>query len=295
MNIVIIGSSGFIGRYIYKELQERYSNIDITGVSSVDVDLTQPTSVSKLTEIINEDTVLIVCAAIKKQLGDSIVLLNENLKIANNLAETLVRQTIKKLIYFSSAAVYGEDIHNTRISEQTIPCARSYYGVGKISTEALLTKVLSDKKNDQIIILRAPLIYGEGDKSLGYGPTGFTYKAIKNDTITLWGNGSELREFIYVDDVAYIVGDLVNKNFSGVLNLISGTSYSFERVLNLLQENVEYPLLVQQKERSKSKVDNIYCAKKFRELFPSFQFTTLEQGLQKTIADMSKNRRLPHE
>jgi len=292
---VILGHSGFIGRYIEAELRVNYPLDNIVGISSRQVDLTCEKSSELLFEYLDNNTVLIVCSAIKKQLGDSLDLFNENVKMASCLAKILSVQTIKKLIYFSSTSVYGEDINNTHISESTLTTARTYYGASKIASEAVLTKVFAEHDNSQLVIIRAPLIYGHGDNTLGYGPTLFTHHAIGNIDITLWGDGEELREFIYVEDIAKIVSELVSVQFSGVLNTVSGQSYSFAMILKLLKDNDDFSFDINQKERSKSKIDHAFCAARFYQLLPTFQFTPLSLGLEKTIARTTMEKGIVNE
>ena len=78
----------------------------------------------------------------------------------------------------------------------------------KFTAENLLTKVCIEN-NIKLIKVRPPLIYGKDDLSRGYGPTGFTYKAMDNEEIVLWGDGSEYREFVYIDDVCLSVRECV--------------------------------------------------------------------------------------
>ena len=48
--------------------------------------------------------------------------------------------------FFSSSAVYGEDIHNTHITEETPVCPTSYYGLAKYTAERLYAKTIGSQK-----------------------------------------------------------------------------------------------------------------------------------------------------
>ena len=132
-----------------------------------------------------------------------------------------------------------------------------------------------------LVILRPPLVYGKDDLSQGYGPTGFTYKALNNEEIILWGDGSEFREFIYVDDVGKMVSQIINSNYSGILNLVSGISYTYEEILTLLRQILGMNIRVVSRERSKEKVDHHYSSKLIRDLMKDFSFTSIDDGLKK--------------
>jgi UDP-glucose 4-epimerase len=283
MNLVVLGHRGFIGQHVFEHLKKAYPDALIIGLSSDEVDLTTKSGAADLSRYLNPDTVLVMCAAIKKQLGDSLGIFKENLQIVENLCFNLLQNPIRQLIYFSSAAVYGEDVHNVNISENTPITPRSYYGISKVTAENLLTKVFQDNQNGTLSIVRPPLIYGLGDMSKGYGPAGFIDKMLKNEDITLWGDGCEKREFVYVVDMAKLVGLMVEQNFSGVLNPVSGTSHTFQDILTCLHQRIDTSSTITCNPRSKDKVDNVFCAKKLRQQFPSFSFTSLEQGLKEAI------------
>ena len=133
--------------------------------------------------------------------------------IINNFCRTVSRMSPQKIMYFSSASVYGEDVvYSEKISEKTPIQPSTYYGIAKYTAERLLEKTCTENKAE-LVILRPPLIYGKNDRSRGYGPTGFTYKAIESDEIILWGDGSGFREFVFVDDVSRVIHRLLNNNF----------------------------------------------------------------------------------
>ena len=132
------------------------------------------------------------------------------------------------------------------------------------------------------MILRPPLIYGKNDRSRGYGPTGFTYKAIESDEIILWGDGSEFREFVFVDDVSRVIHRLLKNNFCGILNIVSGRSYTFREIIDLLIKISKSDINISLRQRSKEKVNHHYSNVLFKKVITDFQFTQLDDGLTKT-------------
>ncbi|PKH00822.1 NAD(P)-dependent oxidoreductase [Paraglaciecola sp. MB-3u-78] len=286
MNILVIGHNGFIGRHLFEQLSLFFPEHSVDGSSSQQIDLLADKSVQQLAKVLTPDTVVIVCAAIKKQLGDDLSIYKKNQRIIENLSAALLNNPVKQLIFFSSAAVYGEDVQNLNIDESTPTQPRSYYGISKLTAEYLLAKVVNV---NAIAILRPPLIYGLGDTSKGYGPAGFIDKSLTGHDITLWGDGSELREFVYVEDVARLVCLMIEQNFAGLLNLVSGVSHSFQDILRSLTENMGSTVSVTQNPRTKDKVDNVFSANKLFSYFPAFKFTSLEEGLAKTVRLVSED------
>ena len=281
MKVVIVGDTGFIGKNIYQNLINN-SKYEIVGISTNQVNLLENNSSHILSEIIPSNSVVIMCVGIKKQLGDNLEIFRDNLSIIKNFSEAMIKNKPAKILFISSTSVYGEDVvYDHSISEETPVQPRTYYGIAKYTAERILKKVCRDNQL-HLMILRPPLVYGKDDLSMGYGPTGFTYKYVNGEKIILWGNGSEYREFIYIDDVGKIICRLINNNFSGTLNLVSGKSYTYEDVLNKLKKITNSHINIESRKRSKDKVDHHYSNKLIQTILGDFRFTILEEGLNKT-------------
>ena len=281
MKVVIVGDTGFIGKNIYQNLINN-SKYEIVGISTNQVNLLENNSSHILSEIIPSNSVVIMCVGIKKQLGDNLEIFRDNLSIIKNFSEAMIKSKPAKILFISSTSVYGEDVvYDHSISEETPVQPRTYYGIAKYTAERILKKVCRDNQL-HLMILRPPLVYGKDDLSMGYGPTGFTYKYVNGEKIILWGNGSEYREFIYIDDVGKIICRLINNNFSGTLNLVSGKSYTYEDVLNKLKKITNSHINIESRKRSKDKVDHHYSNKLIQTILGDFRFTILEEGLNKT-------------
>ena len=113
--IVILGHSGFIGTQLKKQLLK--SNWEVTGLSLPTIDLTIEEDVVKLIPFFNPETILIIAAAIKKQFGDTFETFLQNLKIVENICKLIQMHPVRRVIYLSSAAVYGEETENLNINE----------------------------------------------------------------------------------------------------------------------------------------------------------------------------------
>ena len=280
--IVILGHSGFIGSHLETSLLQK--GFTVIGKSLPEVDLTNSSDMGKISMYFTPGTTVILAAAVKRQFGDTLEAYRMNMSIVENVCSLLIAKPVKRVIFFSSAAVYGEETHNTNISEETQVNPTSYYGIAKYTGERLLEKAVKMHPGSSLICLRPPLAYGPGDKGKTYGPAGFAGAAKEEAVITLWGDGTELREFLYIEDLCNIVAHLVNSEFTGILNAVSGKSICFADVISLLKAG--YPgLQITTRERSKQKADNAFNPAKIRSLLgPDFQFTSLADGLQATLA-----------
>jgi nucleoside-diphosphate-sugar epimerase len=276
--IIILGHSGFIGSNL-ERLLEKSNNWSIIGRSLPDVDLTQAGQADLLVPFLESSSTLVFAAAVKRQFGDTLETFQANVEIVKNVCRLLESYPVKRVIFLSSAAVYGEETENTRINELTRVNPTSYYGISKYTAECLLKKTCTNKI--PLICLRPPLVYGSNDPGQTYGPSGFSAAAMEGRPITLWGDGSELREFIFIDDLCRLIELIANNEneLEGEVNVVSGTPYCFADIVRILKQ--KYPSLeVDTRSRSRGKADNAFDADKIKSMLPaSFRFTSLEEGL----------------
>jgi len=279
-NVVILGHNGFIGSHLSRYLEGECS-LTVSGNSLPKVDLSTGCDVDALAKNITPDSVLIILAAVKRQFGDSLDVFMQNMEIIRNVAAMIEHKPPRRVIYFSSAAVYGEETENLDIDESTDLNPTSYYGIAKYSSECILRKVCKDSGVDSLVCLRPTLIYGPGDGGNTYGPAGFSAAARNGKKITLWGDGSELREFIYINDLCRVISALIEKSsVPEILNIASGQRYSFRDVVDHLTQR--YPALeVESRARSKEKVDNAFDPGKLLDVLGrDFTFTSLHEGIE---------------
>ncbi len=120
-----------------------------------------------------------------------------------NVLEACVKNNVKKLIYSSSASVYGDAVEVPMTEDHPFN-NKNFYGATKISGEAMCT-AFNDRYKLQVIGLRYMNVYGPGqDQHAVY--TGVVpimlNKIDANEAPTINGDGSQAYDFIYVEDVA---------------------------------------------------------------------------------------------
>ena len=281
--IIILGNSGFIGTHLEPALRKNNPQVEIAGFSSSELNLLSRHEALRLQSLVDEKTAIIMCSMLKKEAGDSLEVYSKNVEMAVNLCHALQKKAVSRFVYLSSTAVYGEEVNNLNITETTSLQPTSYYGMAKCACENLFRKVIGSQNKDALLILRPPLVYGPNDRSQAYGPAGFTKKAVASQKIVLWGDGTELREFLFVDDLVNVILRLWASDVSGVVNIVASAKYTFKDILNILSEKLERTLPIEIRERSKSKVDNCFDNTLLRKLLPDVRFTALAQGIQITI------------
>lgn len=220
-----------------------------------------------------------ILSAIKKQLGDNADVLLQNLTLTMNVGRAIADMPIRRIVFFSSAAVYGEDVSHDVMTEGTAVQPTSFYGIGKFAAERIIVKWAGATP---LLILRPALVYGPAEPGYYYGPSGFLRKAQSEAEITLWGDGTELREFLFVDDVADVTSRLAASDVTGVLNLVAGVSYTYTDALDAVTEIIGRRPTVTSKPRTKDKVDHRFDNAALQRACPGFRFTPLREGLQRT-------------
>ncbi len=284
ISVVVLGHNGFVGRNLMAYLSMAFPRATITGRSLPETDLTRPMDVDALADLFTPDTVVIMCSGIKKQHGDTIQTFEQNMAMAINVCRLLQRRPVKRVLFFSTADVYGEEYQNSIINEETPVRPSSYYGAAKYASECILRRTISAATvSGSLVILRMPFIYGPGDHEGIYGPLGFLKAALERASITLWGDGEELREFLYVRDLCRVVADLLLLAGDDLVLVASGVSHTFREVVEIVRSLVPHSIEVTSRPRTKGKVDNLFANHHLRELLPSFTFTGLAEGIRETL------------
>lgn len=133
---------------------------------------------------------------------------------------------INSVIYSSSCAIYGDNEYAKENDE--IKITNLYAGL-KISSEYFLEKYLIDK-NINLIFARLFNMYGGEDD---FSIISRISKAIQNEEpLILLNDGNNIRDFIHVDDVAKIYKIILDRNFSGKINICSGKGTKIKSLIN---------------------------------------------------------------
>tara|TARA_B100000965_G_C19482608_1_gene709261 strand:+ start:208 stop:1083 length:876 start_codon:yes stop_codon:yes gene_type:complete len=286
----IFGSSGFIGSEIanYFIYKNQKSKNDIILVNKNDCDLLSKNFQKKIDKLIKNNSLIIFCSAIKKQLGDNIENYSKNTHMFTNLLMAIKNKKNLKIIFISSTAVYGEDVAQKKITENSKINIRTFYGCSKYSNEKILEN-FSMQYSFKYMILRLPLVFGHGDNSLGYGPSLFYNSSINKKDIFIWGDGSEKREFIYLKDIGKIVYKLRNFKENIILNIVSGKSYSYMNIIKILKKILKTEIKLINKKRSKLKVNHFF--NNFNIQKYHFNFTSLEKALKDMFLENSNEKK----
>ncbi len=148
---------------------------------------------------------------------------------------------VKRFIYASSAAVYG-DTPSPQKREDMTPNPTSPYGVSKLAAENYV-KLFHKVYGLETVSLRYFNVYGPRQRfdiqsAYGGAITIFTNRLLRNLPPTIYGDGEQTRDFVYIQDVVEANMLALNtKNAAGeVFNIGTGINVSLNQVANTLKE-----------------------------------------------------------
>jgi UDP-glucose 4-epimerase len=285
MKILCLGSSGFVGRFLLHRFKQN-ADWEIVGSNSLSLDLEKPESVKSLANMLDEKTVLIFSARSTHK-ESSWGRLKVDLEMVHNVANALSHQKIRKCLYFSTLAVYDDSFTQQNISEETGVFPQSPYAISKFSGECLFAQVAA-KMGFPLVIFRSCKIYGPGDRSFEYGPGSFLYSAVMDKPIRLYGDGSELRDHLFMEDLFQIVSHFAQNNGSGIYNLASGVSRTYQDLLSIIRTVTKKEIEIAHEDRSRPQIDQTVDISFLKKRFPGLNLTTLEQGISATFQDMKQ-------
>ncbi len=151
-----------------------------------------------------------------------------------NLLEASRRLDIKKFVYASSAAVYGDPV-KLPITEDHPLRPKNLYGVTKLVGEMLVDSYRSSY-GLPTVVLRYFNVYGPRMKQGPYAGVvyNFVTRVLRDKPPIIYGDGRQTRDFVYVEDVALANIVALEKNVDGVYNIGSGKSMEIEKLANLI-------------------------------------------------------------
>jgi len=189
---------------------------------------------------------LAAIASVTKSMEDPILTHEVNFQGTLFLLDTFRKSPLKKIVYASSAAVYGAN-PNLPLQEESLPKPQSLYGVDKLGGEHLL-KVFNDSFHLPTVSCRFFNVFGERqDPSSPYSGviSLFFARAVErkkgsDSRITIFGDGKQTRDFIYVKDVASALLFLAeSKNIRGdVFNIGYGRKITILDLARKVQETL---------------------------------------------------------
>ncbi|MCS7108460.1 MAG: SDR family NAD(P)-dependent oxidoreductase [Sulfolobales archaeon] len=255
MRILITGGAGFIGHYLATYLTtlghdvtcldnlSRASKdaVDIlrnNGIELIVSDVTDFNSLSAAVGLVRPDVIVHAAAliSVEESLEKPKEYFEVNFMGTLNVVRAMERFNVSRIIYVSSAAVYGNPV-KLPINEDHPTNPRSPYGLSKLFGEGVV-KLFSQLNNFEHIILRLFNVYGPRQKLTHYSGVivKFVHNVMNDLPLTIYGDGEQTRDFIHVIDVCRAVElSLTTKHFNEIYNVGSGVPTSIKELANMVQ------------------------------------------------------------
>jgi dTDP-glucose 4,6-dehydratase len=310
-NIFITGGAGFLGTNITQRLIEKnkitvYDNLKRNALKFtrlekhknfqfIKADIRNQSALSEAIGHVDMVIHLAAIAGVSNYSKYPVNTIDVNFLGTKNILDAVTSSSIKKFINFSTSEVYGSEAKEVAETDCTPigPAneARWTYGVSKLASEHLCLSYYKEN-NLPVVSIRPFNIYGPNQVGEG-AVRNFIKKALQNKNITIYGDGSQIRSWCYIDDLVDAVVLCMQKEGSigNIFNI--GNNYQAISTYELARKVIKLcnsrSRIVYKKHPSTDiniRIPNIDKAKKKLLFKPKVD---LDTGIQRTIDWYRKN------
>lgn len=276
--VVVLGAGGFVGGALVRALGA--AGIPTFSPTRIELDLAAPDAHDRLAPLLRPSDSVVVLAALTPDKGRGIAPFVANIAIGAAIARAIERVAPAHLVYFSSDAVYSMD--TSPVSETSCTQPPDLYGMMHLARETMLAAA----SPAPVAVLRPTLLYGAADTHNSYGPNRLRRAAHKDGRITLFGQGEEKRDHLFVDDAVALTLLVLHHRSSGVLNLATGRSISYAELARKVAAHFEEAVDIGGTPRQAPVTHRHFDVTALHKAFPSFRFTPLDEGLARAHREM---------
>lgn len=254
-NILITGGLGFIGSHIANELLENNEVVILDNLSTGNINnLNNPnhdnlkiinedirnTNLDDLTSDIDYIFHLAAMASVPLSIDKPVECNDINLNATIKLMKSAVDNNVKKIVFSSSSAVYGQN-RNMPLKESEQPQPMSPYAASKAGCELYL-KSFYDSYGLNYTALRYFNVFGPGqDKNSQYAAVipNFISALLEGKQPEIYGDGKQTRDFVYVKDIVRANINSAESDFNGIVNIASGEKLSINQLYEIIKNSLE--------------------------------------------------------
>jgi GDP-L-fucose synthase len=250
--IYIAGHRGMVGAAIWRILESKgYTNL--IGKSSSELDLRDQVAVQEFFKKESPDVVIDAAARVGGILANNdfpYQFLMENMQIQNNLIDTALKSDVDKFIFLGSSCIYPkfapQPLKEDYLLTDSLEPTNEWYAIAKITGVKTCQAIRKQFDKDYVSLMPTNL-YGTHDnfdlKSSHVLPAMIRKfheaKLNGNQPVTLWGSGTPMREFLFVDDMAAsVIFALENKLPEHLYNVGTGEDLTIKDLAELIQKVV---------------------------------------------------------
>ena len=294
--IYIAGHRGMVGSAIWRALEAKgYSNL--IGKNSTELDLRNQKAVDDF--YLNEKPEVVIDAAAK--VGGILAnndypyqFLMENMQIQNNLIDGAFKSGIEKFIFLGSSCIYpkfaSQPLREEYLLTDSLEPTNEWYAVAKITGVKSCEAIRKQFGKDYVSLMPTNL-YGYNDnfdlKSSHVLPAMIRkfHEAKENNhsPVTLWGSGTPMREFLFVDDLAQaVIYALENRLSEHLYNVGSGVDITIKELAETIQKIIGHQgEIIWDSSKPDGTPRKLMDVSKMKEMGWSYS-TELDEGITKT-------------
>lgn len=296
--LLVTGATGFLGRHLQKILQVSEHAKDLVLVSSSDYDLTDFNAVNRMLRDIRPTSIIHLAAysggigANKEKPADFFF---QNAMFSTLIFEAARRNGVEKLIYPIGGCSYPANARSP-INEDCMwdgfpqPESAGYSIAKKMGLAAAIMYQTQYGLNSTVLV--PGNMYGEFD-NFRTGESHVIPAMIRRyhetklrgeESITFWGDGSPIRDFVYAGDVAKLIPHFLDNDLGiGPFNLSSGVPTNIKHLAELVGKKVGWTGEIQwDTSKPNGQAEKLFDVSRLNKLGLNCP-TDLDQGLQKTI------------
>lgn len=307
---LVLGANGFIGSHLVDALVERghfvrcfgrYKSDSVSFASgdhkNIEVfrgDFLNRNDIKKALDDIDYVFHFISTTTPLTAENDPLIDVDTNIKMSVELFGLCAEKSVKKVIFASTGgSIYGDVATEKPISETTYPKPVSPYAIGKLTIENYL-RYFKRKYELDYLILRISNPYGPRQNTLsgqGVIPI-FLEKIRQNQPLTVYGDGSMVRDYIYVTDAARMISSCFERQGSSdTYNLSSGIGRSVNDLIKIMKDVTRIDVKVETIPAPSTFVRRVILDPSlFTNDFSEEATTSLEEGINKTWQALQKNQ-----
>ena len=311
--ILVLGATGFIGKNIAfslcklnnYEVHGTYYSSKISNIykkNNIKMHKINLTNSSKVNKLISGKNIVIQAAAVTTGINDVIkrpyIHVTDNAVMNSYIFRSCFENKVEQLVFFSCTTMYPSSMKKIRENDFNYKIVDKYFGVGwtKVYIEKMC-EFYSRISNTKFTVIRHSNIYGPFDKydfqrSHVLGATISKVRFAKNNNLEVWGDGKEVRDLLYIDDLVNFVKIVIKKQKKpfDLINIGLGKGINIKNLTKLIIKYFNKKIKLKfNNSKPTIKFNLILNLEKAKNNYNWKPNIDLEKGLKKTIEWHKKN------